>query len=252
MAGSAVPVPVATAATALASVAAASAPPGPAAAAARERRRRRLVVLASVLGAVLVAAVIGIIVQTSREEDKPVVLPAGATGTDHGIVVGNANAPVTVDLYEDFQCPVCASFESTTGPTISSLVDEGKIKVVYHTMSFIGPDSVRAANAAAAAAQEGKFKEFHSLLFENQFERENSGAFTNDRLIELGKKVGLTSPAFVDAVRSGKYDGYVAEIDDAASKRGVTGTPTAMVNGKTLSNDQLLPDAFKDAVNAAG
>ncbi|MDT3443036.1 thioredoxin domain-containing protein [Pseudofrankia sp. BMG5.37] len=219
---------------------------------ARERRRRRMIVLASVVGVIIVAAVVGILVQNSRQDSKPVVIPANATGPDNGIVVGKANAPVTVEFYEDFQCPVCKQFETTTGPTVQSLIDDGKIKAVYHMMSFIGPDSVRAANAGAAAAQAGKFKQYHDLLYANQGTTENSGAFTNDKLIELGSQAGLTSSEFTGAVRSGTYDGYVAKVEDNASKRGVTGTPTVKINGKTLSNEQLVPDAFKAAVSAAG
>ncbi|WP_045876013.1 thioredoxin domain-containing protein [Pseudofrankia sp. DC12] len=220
-------------------------------AAARERRRKQMIVFASVLGIIIVAAVIGIVVQNSRQHSKPVVLPATATGQDNGIVVGRAAAPVTVDFYEDFQCPVCRQFETTTGPTVRSLIDAGKIKTVYHMMSFIGPDSVRAANAGAAAADAGKFEDYHTVLFANQ-PTENSGGFSNDKLIQLGSQVGLTSPAFTGAVKSGKFDGYVAKVADSASRRGVTGTPTVMVDGKTLSQDQLLPDPFKAAVNAAG
>jgi protein-disulfide isomerase len=220
-------------------------------AAARERRRRRMIVIAAVIGVVIVAAVIGIVVQNARQHTKPVVLPAGATGLDNGIVVGLPTAPVTADFYEDFQCPVCKQFETATGPTVQSLIDAGKIKAVYHLMSFIGPDSVRAANAAAAAADAGRFKPYHDVLYANQPE-ENSGGFTNDRLIQLGAQVGLTAPTFTDAVRSGRFDGYVAKVQDDASKRGVTGTPTVKVNGRTLSQDQLLPDPFKAAVAAAG
>jgi len=220
-------------------------------AAAKERRRKRIIVLASVLGAVILAAVIGILVQNSRQHTKPVVLPSTATGQDNGIVVGRASAPVTVEFYEDFQCPVCKQFETTTGSTVQSLLSAGRIKAVYHMMSFIGPDSVRAANAGAAAADEGRFEAYHDVLFANQ-PAENSGGFTNDRLIQLGAQVGLTSPAFTGAVKSGKFDGYVAKVEDNASRRGVTGTPTVIVNGKTLSQNQLLPGPFKAAVNAAG
>jgi protein-disulfide isomerase len=222
-----------------------------AAAEAQERRRRRIIVLASVLGVIIIAAVVGILVQNSRQDSKPVVLPATATGPDNGIVVGKANAPVTVEFYEDFQCPICEQFETTTGPTVQSLIDDGKIKAVYHMMSFIGPDSARAANAGAAAAQAGKFKAYHDVLYANQGTKENGGAFTNDKLVTLGAKVGLSSAEFTGAVRAGTYDGYVAQVEDNASKRGVTGTPTIKVNGKTLDTNQLTPDAFTAAVTAA-
>lgn len=221
-----------------------------AAAAARERRRRQLII-GSVVAAVLVLiGVIGFAVQNSREESKPVVLPASATGPDNAIVVGKADAPVTLDFYEDFQCPACGSLESTTGSTISDLIDSGDIKINYHVMSFLGDESKRAANASAAAANEGKFKEFHDALFADQPE-EHTGGYQTDTLIQKGASVGLTSDAFVSAVRDGKYDGYVAKVDEDASRSGVTSTPTVLVDGKQLSADQLTPDGLRAAVSAA-
>jgi protein-disulfide isomerase len=222
-----------------------------AAAVAQERRRRnRIIVLAAAIGVVVLAGVIGIAVQSSRKESKPVIVPAHATGPDNGIVVGRSDAPVTVEFYEDFQCPACEALETSTGSTINKLIDAGKMKAVYHMMSFIGPDSVRAANAGAAAADAGKFKAYHDVLYANQ-PAENSGGFTNDRLIELGKRAGLTSTAFADAVRSGKYDGFVAKVGDTASKRGVTSTPTVLLNGTQLQGDQLTPDGFTAAITKA-
>ncbi|MCK9900068.1 DsbA family protein [Frankia sp. Cpl3] len=203
------------------------------------------------MAAVLVlVGVIGFAVQNSREESKPVVLPASATGLDNAIVVGQPTAPVTVDLYEDFQCPACGSLEKTTGSTIGDLVDSGDIKVNYHMMSFLGPESERAANAAAAAANAGRFRQFHEALFADQ-PAEHTGGYETDTLIEKGASVGLTSPAFVNAVRDGTYDGYVAKVDEDASRRGVTSTPSVFVDAQQIAPDQLTPDGFRAAVAAA-
>ncbi|CAO5163864.1 hypothetical protein FAIPA1_240018 [Frankia sp. AiPs1] len=221
-----------------------------AAAAAAERKRRNLIIAGVVVGVLVLVGVIGFVVQNSRQSSKPVVLPTTATGLDHGLVVGKASAPVTVDMYEDFQCPVCKQFETETGSTVTSLVDSGKIKITYHMMSFLGPESVRAANAGAAAANEGKFEQLHDLLYANQPE-ERTGGFTNATLISLGAKAGLTSQAFKDAVNKGTYDGYVDKVEDDASKAGVNGTPTMKIAGRTLANDQLTPEGFTAAVNAA-
>ncbi|MCK9893320.1 thioredoxin domain-containing protein [Frankia sp. AgB32] len=219
-------------------------------AAAQERRRRNLVIAGVVVVVLVIAGVIGFVVQNSREDSTPVVLPATATGTDHGIVVGKASAPVTVDMYEDFQCPICGELEKTTGPTINTLLDQGKIKITYHMMIFLGPESKRAANAAAAAANEGRFRELHSVLYANQPE-EKTGGYTNAQLITFGAKAGLTSQAYKDAVNNGTYDGYATKVDSDASKAGVTGTPTVFVDGRQLSQDQLTPAGFTAAVNAA-
>jgi protein-disulfide isomerase len=221
-----------------------------AAEAARVRRRRNWIVAGVVVLVLLVAGGIGFAVQASREESKPVVLPAAATGTDHGIVVGKASAPVTIDMYEDFQCPACEALETQSGPTFRSLLDDGKIKIDYHMMSFLGPESKRAANASAAAANEGRFRELHDVLYANQPE-EHTGGFTNATLIELGAKAGLTSQAYKDAVNNGTYDGYVAKVDNDAGKAGVTGTPTVLIGGKQLTGAQLTPAGLRAAVQAA-
>lgn len=221
-----------------------------AAEAAAERRRRQLIIGSIVAGLLVLAGIIGFAVQNSREESKPVVLPATATGRDHAIVVGQADAPVTVDLYEDFQCPACGSLEKLTGSTIGDLIDSGDVKVNYHIMSFLGPESKRAANAAAAAADEGKFQAFHDALFADQ-PVEHSGGYKTETLIEKGASVGLTSDAFVNAVRDGTYDGYVAQVDEDASRRGVTSTPSVFVNTKQLSPEQLTPEGFRAAVEDA-
>ncbi len=231
--------------------------------AALTRRRRAVVIAGLVAGVLLLAGLVGYAVQSSRDDTGEVVVPATATGTDNGIAVGGgtggtgggiggggAGAPVTLDFYEDFQCPVCKQLEDTSGKTIAGLIDSGKVKAVYHMMSFLGPESVRAANASAAAAQEGKFKEFHDILYANQ-PPERSGGYQNDTLIELGRQVGLTSAAFADAVNAGTYRGYVAKVDDDASRRGVTGTPTVFLNGRQLTGPELLPDGITAAVAAA-
>nr|MDT0664382.1 thioredoxin domain-containing protein [Micromonospora sp. DSM 115978] len=196
------------------------------------------------------AGLVGFAVQSARTPSNPVVVPANATGPDQGIVIGDDDAPVTVELYEDFQCPACKQFEDLTGPTVDDLVEAGAIKVVYHPMSFLGPESVRAANAAAAAADEGRYQEFHRTLFTHQ-PPEHSGGYANETLVALGRDVGLTSQAFVDAVHGGTYLGYVEKVDEDASTRGVTGTPTVLVDGRELAARELSPDGFAAAVAAA-
>ena len=89
---------------------------------------------------------------------------------------GIADAPVTVDLYEDFQCPNCKAFEDETGETLAQLVADGTVQAHYHGMAFLDTSandqySTRALNAAAVvvdAAGPDAFQTFHDLLFANQ------------------------------------------------------------------------------------
>lgn len=216
--------------------------------AAAQRRTRQLSSLGAV-GVLLVAALLGTVVQGQRNKEvQPLVAPPGATSSG-GIRVGATGAPVTVDLYEDFQCPICKEFEQTAGPTVRRLVASGRVAVLYHPLSFLGPESVRAANAAAAAAAAGKFAAYHDALFAHQ-PPERTGGFSNEELLGLGRQVGLTDSAFVDAVRRGTYDAWVRRVADLGSKAGVVGTPTVRVNSKTLADATAA--ALQQAVMAAG
>ena len=217
-------------------------------------RRVRLASAATGIGLVaLVAAGIGI--QSARIPTPTGPAPTGAVLAT-GVTVGRATAPVTMDLWEDPQCPVCAQFEQQVGGQISSWLDQGTVKVNYHVISFLDRASStryssRAANALYASAQVSPevFVKYHALLFANQ-PAENSAGLTDDKLIELAGQAGAGSDTVTRAVRSGTYDDFVTRITDQSSKDGVNGTPTVKVNGTQLEQPTL--DAVKAAVAAAG
>lgn len=221
----------------------------------RAERRRRSLVQAGVALAVLVIVVgIGIAVQANR--NKPtgaLVTPASAVdGT--GFAVGPATAPVTVEVYEDFQCPVCRDFEKGSGPTLDQLVTQGKVRVVYRPIAILDRASstnysTRSLNAAACAADAGAFPRFHNTLYDDQ-PAEGSAGLSDDRLIDIGRSNGATSASYASCVRDGRYKSWSRSVTEAASKRGVNGTPTVYVNGKALTNP--TPEALTTAVKAAG
>ena len=117
-----------------------------------------------------------IVVQTQRTATVRRRGRRRPTSTARSIAVGSADAPVTVDLYEDFQCPNCKAFEDESGSTLAQLVADGTVQARYHGMAFLDTSandqySTRALNAAAvvvAAAGPEAFQTFHDLLFANQ------------------------------------------------------------------------------------
>lgn len=198
----------------------------------------------------VVAVVAGIAFQSARSNSHATqAVPAHALGPNGGELLGRPSAPVLIEEYGDFQCPVCGQWERTVGPTVRRLVDQGRIRFEYHPIAFIGPESVAAANAAEAAGDEGRFWAYHDLLFADQAP-ENSGALTTDRLLELGRQVGLTSPQFQQRVRDGTYGNWVRQATDQASQQGVIQTPTVLVNGRPV-DDALTAQGLLTAVNAA-
>ena len=198
----------------------------------------------------VVAVVAGIAFQAARSHPQAAqATPAHALGPNGGELLGDPSAPVLVEEYGDFQCPVCGQWERDVYPTVRRLVDQGRIRFEYHPIAFIGPESVAAANAAEAAGDEGKFWAYHDLLFADQAP-ENSGALTTDRLLELGRQAGLTSQQFQQHVTNGTYDNWVRQITDQSSQRGVVQTPTVMVNGQQVDS-ALTAQGLLAAVNAA-
>jgi len=188
-------------------------------------------------------------------------LPQGATGTGGGIVANastaKAGAP-TLDLYEDFQCPVCGKLEQVFGQQISSMAKAGDIKLVVHMMSFLdaklGNDaSVRAAAAAACAADQGKFLDYHGVVYANQPAQEGAG-YTDADLMGFASKAGISGSALTTWTKcfdARTHLGYAKDVETAAEKAGVFSTPTLKLNGKDLPLQQLSQQYLTDQVKAA-
>lgn len=223
-------------------------------------RRRRVTIWTSVavVAVLLIAGLIGWGVLANQEKADAGKLTTPSVAVDDGTAFSVGTGPVVVDLYEDFMCPICNEFEKTTGPTIKQLISENKVTVRYHPVSILdrysnGTEySTRAAGAVAAAAVDGKFAEYHDVLFANQ-PAENSDGLSDAKLIELGKSVGL-GDSFVTAVNDRTYDSWVTKATETFSARGYNGTPTIVVAGKKVEGpDQTLPtpEIFSQAVSQA-
>jgi protein-disulfide isomerase len=223
-------------------------------------RRRTVTVWTSVavVAVLLMAGLIGWGVLANQEKQDAGRLTVPAAAVDDSTAFAFGEGAVTVDIYEDFMCPVCNEFEKQTGATIQQMVADKKITVRYHPVSILdrasnGTEfSTRAAGAAAAAAGEGKFREYHDALFANQ-PAEGTDGLSDAQLIELGRSVGL-GDKFAQAVTDRTYDAWVAKATDTFASRGLSGTPTIVVNGKQVQGaGQSVPTAadFTQAVTAA-
>ncbi|RSM72704.1 disulfide bond formation protein DsbA [Actinoplanes sp. ATCC 53533] len=222
---------------------------------AQERRRR--ITLWTSLGVVALLIAVGLIgwgVAAGQESDKTAGLTTPSVAVDDGTAFAIGTGPVTVDIYEDFMCPVCGQFETGAATTIDQLVAAKKVTVRYHPIAILDRASsteysTRSAAASAAAAQGGKFAEYHRALFANQPE-EGSAGLDDAKLIELGKSAGLTDAAFADAVKDGTYKAWATKVTDTAASRGVNSTPTVLVAGKALEDRSA--QGLTAAVEAAG
>lgn len=165
----------------------------------------------------------------------------------------NNGAAKTVDIWEDPQCPVCNTFEQANGEFIDDLVRAKKANVVYHVLSFLGNESVSAANAAYCAADEGRYLDFHKAMYLVQPVLENSGFYSTENLIKIGSYAGLTSQSFIDCVTKGSKLDKVKAAYDSMAKYKVQGTPTVFFNGKLWErkNNAFLLEEFAAAFEAS-
>ena len=221
----------------------------------------RWIVLAMVLLVVITGVVFSIMGQNNKENAslaaldgtklKSAIVSTIDTANGSAITL-NAGLPKTIDIWEDPQCPVCKNFENANGDYIDSLVRDKKATVRFHVLSFLGDESVRAANASFCAADEGQYLDFHHALYAVQSPLENSGFWSNDKLVSIGKKIGITSTKFADCVTKGSKVDLVKTNYDSMPKFGVKGTPTVFIDGKLW--ERKSPDfnlaEFKAAVEA--
>jgi hypothetical protein len=153
-------------------------------------------------------------------------------------LVGSDNARRRLVVFEDPQCPYCRQFEEALGDLLRREVAAGAVAVEYRMQCFLGPESVRADNALALAAETGRFDQLRRELFANQ-PPEHSGGFTAEDLLGAGRRVDLDDPDYVTGVREGRYEAWVVAVDREFQEQDPHGTPAALLDGAPVDSSAL-------------
>lgn len=226
----------------------------------RKQRQQRMVTIGIVaaialgLAALLIAPSIieartpvGDIVQITPKER-----PAGT-----GLALGDPNAPVTIEVFEDFQCPACRSYSSDVEPQVlDNLVATGQAYYVYRQYPFLDDrspsnESDQAANASMCASEQDRFWDYHDMLFAN-WNGENQGAFSDKRLVAFAEALGLDMNQFNQCFESNKYRDQIQADLAAGQAYGATGTPSVFINGQQVAPGYVPTfDQINQAVQAA-
>jgi hypothetical protein len=176
-------------------------------------------------------------------------IPPGHT-PEGGVLVGSDGARRRLVLFEDPQCPYCRQFEAESGDMLRREIAAGAVAVEYRIRSFLGDESVRAANALAIAAGAGRFDELRREMFANQ-PPEHSGGYTTEDLLDLGSRVGLTGADYVTGVQEGRYESWVRDVDEIFESQDPTGTPFALLDGRPINSESLYnPDDLGALIRA--
>ena len=208
-----------------------------------------------VIGMVVFIVAVGIIFSfISNRASSNFAIPAAVSEADGYGIVLNPTATPTIDVWVDYQCPACRTFEVLNGGYLNEIIAQKKAKVVFHPLTFIGTESIIAANAAACAADENKFVDMNLALFQNQAGSENSGKWQGDVMLAIGESIGIKSESFKQCVREGNYVKWTRNVTDASASKNVNSTPTIRINGKDLDRNTEYGDPvkFKAALAAGG
>ena len=224
--------------------------------AAAKGRTNWFAIWVSVAAVVVILAVGAAVVFINNASSGPGTAPeASAIDTETGaIAIGDGDR--TLDTYIDFMCPVCGAFETTYGPSIEGLVDDGTITLNVHPISILnrlssGTDySTRAANAmyVVAAKHPDLALPFLQAMFASQPE-ENTPGLTDEQIIAIAEQVGATDVA--DDITGGTYSQFVEYITEKTPVQpGADGiaTPTIAIDGEVISNNELTGDPEADLV----
>ena len=163
--------------------------------------------------------------------------------TDNDPVIGKLDAPITIIEFSDFQCPFCAKFHIDTLPSImNEYIKNGQVKLVFRDFPIqsIHPNALPASVAAECANEQGKFKEMHDLLFENQREWNNQN--TNDVIStfnQYASKMNLEEEKFDSCLRNGKYIEEIQKDLEDGRMYGISGTPGFFVGNNQIGFIEL-------------
>jgi len=235
----------------------------------RTARRRRFTRLGAVLGAAAIVVAILVAVSSSGGGNAASSSSASSSASVAGaqasqsllngipqkcLTLGNAGAPVRVLEFADLQCPFCRDYTTGVMPgLVQKYVRTGKVRMEFHALAFIGPDSVRAARVAEAAGRQNKLWNVADLAYHNQGE-ENSGWATDAKLRSIATAVpGLDVNQVFAARNSAAVTAQLKAAGDLASRSGVSETPTFLVGrGSSLKAVDAagLPAAIKAAVGS--
>lgn len=226
-----------------------------------------LPVLASIAFSLLVVVVLIALNRPAPSAPPAPYVPIARTAAVHGRVMGDANAPVRIVAYEDFQCPYCRGYTTQTEPAVvKEFVETGIASIEYFPLSFLGEDSKRAAEAAECAADQNHFWEYHDILYLRQG-RENSGAYSASRLKQFAREVAaqvssFDAGKFDQCLQSGQKRPLILQLAQQGQDAGIFSTPSIIINGQPLPGAPEVPpdevvagsseiERFRKAIEAA-
>ena len=171
-------------------------------------------------------------------------------GPEDPMALGDADAPVVMVAYSEFQCPFCGKFARDTEPQlVERYVADGTLRIEWRDFPYLGPESMTAALAGRAAAEQDMFWEFHEAMYDDQLPP-NSGRLDESYVAAVAEQVGLDVEQFREDMRSDSSRTAVERDLAEGQAIGVTGTPAFVINGIPVIGAQPIP-VFEETIEKA-
>lgn len=200
----------------------------------------------------IVAIVVGVIIFSENQaRSAPVSQPDVPAEWIAGKSLGSPDAPVVIQLWEDFLCPSCQAFSRTVKPQIvEEYVKSGQVRLEFNHFPLTQhePGASMSALATECAAEQNYFWPFHDKVFQ-MASVDQQGAVQYDDMVGYARDMGLNVQQFESCLASGQYRAAVTQSVQTAQQLGLSFTPSVIVNG-TLLQDSSYP-SVKLAVEAA-
>jgi protein-disulfide isomerase len=207
----------------------------------RQQQRSRMITL-GVIGAVAVLIVVVVIASMQGNQvSGDFIIPEEHTRpmADRNSM-GDPNAPVQIEEFSDYLCSHCKSFAQTQEPGIvTDFIATNDVHFTYIPFSFMAPESGRAAEASYCAADQGKFWEYHDIIFEN-VGTTTPQPLADARLIQYAEALDLNVDDFSSCLTGNTYRTQVQDDLNYGRQVGVTGTPTFNINGRLVGRGEIV------------
>ncbi|MFB5630465.1 MAG: DsbA family protein [Nitrosopumilaceae archaeon] len=200
-----------------------------------------------IFGGIIIAAIIGIIASASFSQSDTQTLNLDM-GRTHGSIstamgspiLGSESAKVTIVEFGDYQCHQCYNwFHNTKDSIVENYIETGKVNLVFVDLAFLGRDSPKAAAASYCAEEQGKYWEYHDMLYNFQ-EGIDSGWANSERLKAFAQSLELDEELFNSCFDSGKFNKRVQFNISEAKKQGASGTPTFIIINSEGEQQKLV------------
>lgn len=177
------------------------------------------------------------------------------TADDH--IRGVPDAPLSLIVYSDFECPLCKEFHPTSSQILKAY--DGKVNLVYrhYPLNYHDPMATKEAIASECVAELGgndKFWEFIDKVFERT--TSNGNGLDDEKVLAIAQEIGIQKESFEQCITSGKYDAKIKQDMAEGNSAGVSGTPGNMLlnnkTGEVIPIGGALPfDSFKQVIDSA-